>query len=147
MYSLGELFSFLIILMIEIEILGMENISNEIQIKFFENFSQRLNDLQNNNINESISNSLISTIYDKPTDCFKDKYKRIKKEEEDIECNICFEHFKENEYKRDIVCGHHFHKKCIDKWINKYNKFSCPTCRCNIFSKVLQDISFQNLHL
>lgn len=132
---------------IEIEILGLENISNENQLLFFENFSSRLNQLNNNmDINETISQSLICALYDKPTDVFKEKYKRIKKEEENIQCNICFENFKENEYKRNVVCGHNFHKKCIDKWINNYNNFSCPTCRCNLFSKAQQDFCFQNHH-
>ena len=130
---------------IEIEILGISNISSELQIDFFEEFSRRLNELQNNSsINDNISKSLISTLYKNPTDSL-DKYKRIKKNEEHLQCNICFEQFKENEYKRKIICGHQFHKKCIDKWINKYNNFCCPTCRGNIFSKVQQDFCFQNL--
>ena len=128
---------------IEIEILG--NIPSELQIHFFEEFSRRLNDINNNSdINDSISKTLISTLYKKPTDRL-DKCKRIKKHEENIQCYICFEQFKENEYKREVVCGHHFHKKCIDKWINKYNNFSCPTCRCNLFSKAQQEICFRNL--
>ena len=131
---------------IEIEI---SNISNEIQILFFENFSRRLNELNNtndnsNDINDIISKSIISTLYKRPTDRL-DKFKRINKHEENIQCNICFDNFKENEYKRDVICGHNFHKKCIDKWINKYKNLSCPTCRCNLFSKAQQDICFQNL--
>jgi len=131
---------------IEIEILGISNISIEFQIQFFEEFSRRLNDITNTNINDSISKSLITTLYKKPTDRLE-KCKRIKNNEENIQCNICFEQFKENQYKREVVCGHNFHKKCIDKWINKYNNFSCPTCRCNLFSKVQQEICFQNLPL
>ena len=127
---------------IEIEILG---ISSELQIHFFEEFSRRLNNIHiNSDINDSISKSIITTLYKRPTDRLE-KSKRIKKDEENIQCNICFEQFKENEYKRDVICGHNFHKKCIDKWINKYNNFSCPTCRCNLFSKAQQEICFQNL--
>ena len=130
---------------IEIEILGISNISSELQIQFLEEFSIRLTELNNNNnLNECISKSIISTLYKRPTDSLE-KFKRIKKNEENIQCNICYDQFKENEYKRDIICGHHFHKKCIDKWINKYNNFSCPTCRCNLFSKAQQEICFQNL--
>ena len=35
---------------------------------------------------------------------------------------------------------------CIDKWINKYKKYSCPTCRADPFSKVHQEIFSQNPH-
>ena len=132
---------------IEIQIDGIENISNELQIHFFDEFSRRLNELQQSeNINDTISKSLITTLYKKPTDMFKQKFKRIKKSEEDKTCNICLCKFKENEYKREVICNHDFHKKCIDKWINKYNNFSCPMCRCNLFSKVQQEICFRNLH-
>ena len=84
---------------IEIEISGISNISSELQIQFFDEFSRRLNELQfDSNINDTISKSLISTLYTKPTDTLE-KCKRIRKDEENIQCNICFEQFKENEYK------------------------------------------------
>lgn len=132
---------------IDIQISGINNITSELQIKFFEEFSRRLNELQQvNTITDTISKSLILTLYEKPTDVLKQKYKRITKSEEDKTCNICLLNFRENEYKREVICNHNFHKKCIDKWINKYNNFSCPTCRCNLFSKAQQEICFQNLH-
>ena len=131
---------------IDIQIIGLENISNELQLNFFEEFSRRLNEITEvDTLNDRISKSLISTLYKKPTDMLQ-QYKRIKKAEENNICSICLQCFKENEYKREVICKHNFHKKCIDKWINKYNNFSCPTCRCNLFSKVQQEICFQNLH-
>ena len=57
-------------------------------------------------------------------------YKKIKEKDRIIgkeECSICKEKFKENEYKRDMECGHVYHKKCIDKWLKV--KYNCPMCR------------------
>ena len=51
---------------IEIEILG---ISSELQIQFFEEFSRRLNNIHIiSDINDSISKSIITTLYKRPTD-------------------------------------------------------------------------------
>lgn len=40
------------------------------------------------------------------------------------ECSICFEPML---YPKTLICGHKFHKKCIDKWTA--TNPSCPTCR------------------
>ena len=130
---------------IEISIAGLGDIPVEIQKTFFENFSKRLQQMQSGaDIHDSICKSLTYTLYNKPTDMLKQSYQRIKPEEEYKTCNICFENFKTNEYKREVICGHDFHKKCIDTWINKYDNFSCPVCRENVFSKAHQEISFQS---
>jgi len=45
-------------------------------------------------------------------------------------CEICFENYKLNEYKRCLPdCPHIFHKKCIDKWLSICPTMSCPICR------------------
>lgn len=53
--------------------------------------------------------------------------------QQDIECCICCENVKTNEYIRELNCGHVFHKKCIDKWLLSSMKeketVSCPICR------------------
>ena len=55
----------------------------------------------------------------------KQNDKLIKNKEK---CNICYQHFKVGEYKRNLPqCGHFYHKKCIDKWL-KINP-RCPICR------------------
>jgi len=33
------------------------------------------------------------------------------------ECSICMDDFEENEQLRQLQCNHHFHSKCIDKWL------------------------------
>jgi hypothetical protein len=64
---------------------------------------------------------------------FISTYNRFKKNDSDIgkECVICTDLFRLNEGKRTLVCGHVYHKKCIDKWILDY-KTTCPLCRQKI---------------
>lgn len=46
-------------------------------------------------------------------------------------CGICLEEFnKQEKTAKDfliLVCGHNFHKNCIEEWLNKKN--SCPYCK------------------
>ncbi len=79
-------------------------------------------------------------------------FKKIKEDDKiiDEKCSICLNEFKTGEYKRELFCGHTFHKKCIDKWLLKSNKMTCPLCKnCNL-PKSLQDLenstlSFENM--
>ena len=48
----------------------------------------------------------------------------IKREEE---CNICLRPML---YPKTLICGHKFHRKCIDKWTA--TNPSCPNCRAYI---------------
>jgi len=41
-------------------------------------------------------------------------------------CAVCLSDFELNEMMRQLPCGHHFHRNCIDKWL-KRNKV-CPLC-------------------
>lgn len=61
------------------------------------------------------------------------KYKKLKNEDEltDNVCSICMNEIKQNEFIRELICKHTFHKKCVDKWI--YNTPNCPYCRSNIY--------------
>jgi hypothetical protein len=61
----------------------------------------------------------------------KNSYKKIKEGDPLIndDCSICLEKFIKGEYKRELTCGHTFHKRCIDKWTKNNN--NCPKCRCN----------------
>ena len=40
------------------------------------------------------------------------------------ECPICLEHC-DKEYS--LVCGHFFHKNCLQRWL--YQRNTCPVCR------------------
>ena len=58
------------------------------------------------------------------------KYKKVKNDCE-LECPICLEQLKTNEYYRELSCKHVFHKKCIDRWFKKDHS-DCPMCRTKI---------------
>jgi len=52
--------------------------------------------------------------------------------EKNIErCSICYCKFKKCEYFRKLpICGHIYHKKCIDRWFfRNQNNMNCPICR------------------
>jgi hypothetical protein len=43
-------------------------------------------------------------------------------------CTICLDDLNDN--KQRLLCGHNFHKMCIDNWRNEKN--TCPCCRKSI---------------
>lgn len=43
-------------------------------------------------------------------------------------CVLCSSYIEVNEFKRNLPCGHTFHKKCIDKVVFKYLYNKCPCC-------------------
>lgn len=57
------------------------------------------------------------------------KYQIVKMDDMNEKCIICCENYNPNprEYKRLLPCNHHFHKKCIDKWLLDYKPL-CPLC-------------------
>ena len=99
-----------------IEIDVMENI---ILDNYFNDYISWLEDFLNISINsKEIKNKLGS-------------YSRITQEEINLSCVICQSNFKKNEGFRKLNCNHMFHKKCIDKWFIKSQKWNCPMCRCD----------------
>ena len=53
--------------------------------------------------------------------------------EESILCAICQDHTcpaDTNEWREIEVCGHLYHKKCIDRWFE--TSVNCPICRIDI---------------
>ncbi|CAF1083011.1 unnamed protein product [Rotaria sordida] len=56
------------------------------------------------------------------------KHKKKPSTDEEIgDCMICLEHLGSSYHKLD-VCGHLFHKSCIDQWFESNGKQSCPSC-------------------
>ena len=48
-------------------------------------------------------------------------------------CSICLEVFKKGDKLGSLPCGHkHFHKKCIDGWMQVSGNKSCPICRTSV---------------
>ena len=42
-------------------------------------------------------------------------------------CTICGDEFRSNEKLPVLGCGHHFHWKCLKKWVTKH-RAACPVC-------------------
>ena len=55
-------------------------------------------------------------------------------------CTICCEDICNSQIVRKINCGHKFHYKCIDEWLETNTK--CPICRYNIenYSREIDEI-------
>jgi hypothetical protein len=51
-------------------------------------------------------------------------------ENENEECSICIDEFKEDQNLRKLGCGHKFHQHCIDQWLVKQP--SCPNCKSQV---------------
>ena len=48
-----------------------------------------------------------------------------------LNCSICQEKITDISSCHNTICGHKFHKKCIETWVSYRNKV-CPNCRTNI---------------
>ena len=47
-------------------------------------------------------------------------------------CLICYENYKENSrvcFSRNENCKHHFHRKCLLRWLTADYKTTCPICQ------------------
>lgn len=47
-----------------------------------------------------------------------------------MSCPICLDTLESNEIV-NVNCGHSFHQKCIEQWVN--SNFSCPYCRKDLY--------------
>ncbi len=45
-------------------------------------------------------------------------------------CSLCVKDYKEKEEMRKLSCGHRFHKKCADDWLEKLS--ICPNCKIEL---------------
>lgn len=67
--------------------------------------------------------------------------------DDNLQCAICMDDFKENDSARRLPCSHHFHDECISRWLRLVKEeFSwrwniclcvlqhgtCPTCRVTL---------------
>ncbi|KAL8227751.1 hypothetical protein R6Q57_015335 [Mikania cordata] len=46
---------------------------------------------------------------------------------EDADCCVCLFHYEDKEELHLLACRHHFHSKCIKKWLRV--KTTCPVCK------------------
>ena len=105
------------------------NIFNINQTNYETTYTIEYEIIDNNNSTDFEDNKL--QIKQSDINLHLDKYRKINSDDKLIkskmECSICINTYRTNEYKRILECGHVFHKRCIDKWIKIYN--SCPICR------------------
>lgn len=83
---------------------------------------QHNNSDRNENINDSLRNSLLTKIEDKKSSYEKDN--------ENDNCSICLENFKKKDKIITLDCGHYYHDECITNWLKKDE--TCPLCRENL---------------
>lgn len=41
-------------------------------------------------------------------------------------CAVCLGDFRPEEFLRELPCRHHFHRRCVDKWLSRNKR--CPLC-------------------
>lgn len=63
----------------------------------------------------------------------------VEENEEHPECSICVEEYEEDESLKRLPCGHMFHSKCIDAWLERNR--TCPYCRRSIRNGDSESIS------
>ena len=61
-------------------------------------------------------------------------------ENENVECSICMEEFKDKDRVFTCSCNQTFHYSCINKWIK--SKDDCPICRKKINTRIEMDDCF-----
>lgn len=50
--------------------------------------------------------------------------------EEEHECVLCLETLDEGCEMRQLLCGHMFHRQCVDEWLQR--KRTCPMCQADV---------------
>ncbi|GMM37311.1 hypothetical protein DASC09_046360 [Saccharomycopsis crataegensis] len=59
---------------------------------------------------------------------------------EDDTCAICIDEFTPNDIVRGLICGHVFHKTCVDPWLSN-RKACCPLCKRDYYlrNRIIND--------
>lgn len=67
-------------------------------------------------------------------------YHRVSRDSNLLEetCAICLDKFTPCEGYRTLICGHDFHKRCIDKWFLEGSQ-ECPCCRKNAWGNIKKE--------
>ena len=94
-------------------------IFEEEQVRRINEENWRRDDENWRRINQNNYNNLIES-----------KIKADKLNEENKQCVICIEDFKDNDDAIFLPCFHFFHSKCIKEWLNKTD--NCPLCKINV---------------
>ena len=105
--------------------LGDDEFFNNIHFNIF----NRINEVNNNNVNEEALKNLPVFIIDEKF--MEVSQKEENKNEQFQKCVICLEKYEINDEVRTLPCFHIFHKECIDHWFKAGND-SCPICKNKI---------------
>ena len=54
----------------------------------------------------------------------------IRREDDGVECTVCYETFKNEETAKQLECNHLFHSNCILQWFTR--RINCPKCRTEL---------------
>ena len=52
---------------------------------------------------------------------------------ENTDCSVCLEKMNHGDNIIQLICGHIYHKDCVDGWLLNHN--TCPNCRKSIIKK------------
>ncbi|KAL6640972.1 hypothetical protein ACP70R_019153 [Stipagrostis hirtigluma subsp. patula] len=47
-------------------------------------------------------------------------------------CVVCISAFRDGEDIRRLPCGHAFHRDCVDRWLARCRRRTCPLCRLHV---------------
>lgn len=65
-------------------------------------------------------------------------------DENHTSCAICQEDFAAGEAGSKLACNHHFHKDCLDPWLNNNAlRPTCPTCRAEAPDNTITPVTFR----
>merc|ERR1712183_931798 len=82
---------------------------------------RQMEDLVRNRNNRPASNEFRSRL-DR-----KQAYEASLPEWKEKNCVICLENYKLGDEVVEVVCKHHYHFQCVDKWLERSNL--CPVCK------------------
>ncbi|KAL6842374.1 hypothetical protein ACP4OV_027801 [Aristida adscensionis] len=47
-------------------------------------------------------------------------------------CVVCISALRDGEDVRRLPCGHAFHRDCVDRWLARCRRRTCPLCRLHV---------------
>ncbi len=56
-------------------------------------------------------------------------------------CTICLEEFQHRDNVKSLPCLHQFHSTCINQWLSRDSKPSCPICKSEVIVEVVGPVS------
>ncbi len=86
--------------------------------------------LQNNISQVSVASTIMKPIIIVPHNAIDSNIELSITNKNNIICPICLQEI--NSKKIFLMCGHNFHCKCLNEWLENKNKDNCPLCRYEV---------------